>query len=78
MSTFSSSSRMQVAGAWSAFANSLYNIAHDSFGEETAVQAVVDSIIWAFRRLKKPKSREISARNKADFQIIPRWKDETK
>ena len=25
-------------------------------GEETAVQAVVDSIVWAFRRLKKQKA----------------------
>ena len=30
-----------------------------SLGEETAVQAVVDSVAWAFRRLKKPRSREM-------------------
>ena len=34
-------------------------------GEETAVQAVVGSIVWAFRRLKKPRCREISARGYA-------------
>ena len=27
---------------------------------ETAVQAVVGSIVWAFRRLRKPRSREIA------------------
>ena len=26
-----------------------------ALGEETAVQAVVGSIVWAFRRLKKPR-----------------------
>ena len=31
-------------------------------GEETAVQAVVSSIVWAFRRLKKPRGWELSAR----------------
>ena len=34
-------------------------------GEETAVQAVVGSIVWAFRGLKKPRSREMSARGYA-------------
>ena len=34
-------------------------------GEETAVQAVVGSIVWAFRRLKKPMSRGMSARGYA-------------
>ena len=29
--------------------------------EETAVQAVVGSIVWAFGRLKKPRCREMSA-----------------
>ena len=33
--------------------------------EGTAAQAVVGSIVWAFRRLKKPKSREMSARSYA-------------
>ena len=31
--------------------------------EETAAQAVVGSIVWAFRRLKKPRCREMSARS---------------
>ena len=34
-------------------------------GEETAVQSVVGSIVWAFRRLKKPRSREMSTRGYA-------------
>ena len=34
-------------------------------GEETAVQAVVGSIVWAFRRLKKPRCREMSVRGYA-------------
>ena len=34
-------------------------------GEETAVQAVVGSIVWAFGRLKKPRSWEMSARSYA-------------
>ena len=34
-------------------------------GEETAVQVVVGSIVWAFRRLKKPRFREMSARGYA-------------
>ena len=33
--------------------------------EETAAQTVVGSIVWAFRRLKKPRSREMSARSYA-------------
>ena len=33
--------------------------------EETAVQAVVDSIAWAFRKLKKRRCREMSARGYA-------------
>ena len=33
-----------------------------ALGEGTAVQAVVGYIVWAFRRLKKPRCREISAR----------------
>ena len=34
-------------------------------GGETAVQAVIGSIAWAFRRLKKPRSLEMSARGYA-------------
>ena len=34
-------------------------------GEKTAFQAVGGSIVWAFRRLKKPRSREMSARGYA-------------
>ena len=33
-----------------------------------SLQAVVDSIAWAFRRLKKPKSREMSARG---YSVCP-------
>ena len=40
-------------------------------GEETAVQAVVSSIVWAFRRLKKPRSREMSARSYALHSVCP-------
>ena len=37
-----------------------------ALGEETAVQVVVGSIAWAFRRLKKPRRiRETSARGYA-------------
>ena len=39
--------------------------------EETAVQAVVGSIVWAFRRLKKPRSREKSARGYALHSVRP-------
>ena len=40
--------------------------------EETAVLAVVGFIVWAFHRLKKPKSREMSAREvQADnFELV--------
>ena len=40
-------------------------------GEETAVQAVVGSIVWAFRRLKKPRCREMSARGYALHSVCP-------
>ena len=40
-------------------------------GEETAVQAVVGSIIWAFRRLKKPRCREMSASGYALHSVCP-------
>ena len=36
-----------------------------ALGEETTVHAVVGSIVWAFRRLKKPRSREMIARGYA-------------
>ena len=36
-----------------------------ALGKETVVQAVVDSIVWAFRRLKKPSKREMSTRGNA-------------
>ena len=35
--------------------------------EETAVHAVVGSIVWAFHRLKKPGIRDMSARGYAGF-----------
>ena len=40
-------------------------------GEETAVQAVVGSIVWAFRRHKKPRSLEMSARGYALHSVCP-------
>ena len=30
-----------------------------ALGEDTAVQAIVGFIVWAFRRLKKPRFREV-------------------
>ena len=39
--------------------------------EETAVQAVGNSIVWAFRRLKKPRYREMSARGYALHNVCP-------
>ena len=50
-----------------------------ALGEETAVQAVVGSIVWAFRRLKKAASWEMSARGYAlhsvylQLPFISRW-----
>ena len=38
-------------------------------GEETAVQEIVGSINWVFRRLKKPRYREISARGYALYSV---------
>ena len=40
-------------------------------GEETAVQTVIGSIVWAFRRLKKPRSWEMSARGYALHSVCP-------
>ena len=40
-------------------------------GLETAVQAVVGSIVRAFRTLKKPRSREMSARGYALHSVWP-------
>ena len=37
----------------------------------TAAQAVVGSIVWAFRRLKKPKSRQMIARLYALHSVCP-------
>ena len=42
-----------------------------ALGEETAVQAVVGSIVWAFRRLNKPRCREMSARGYALYSVCP-------
>ena len=42
-----------------------------ALGEETAVQAVVGPIVWAFRRLKKPRNQEISARGAALHSVCP-------
>ena len=37
----------------------------------SAVQAVVGSIVWAFRRLKKPRCREMSAPGYALYTVCP-------
>ena len=42
-----------------------------ALGEGTAVQAVIGSNIWAFRRLKKTKIREMSARGYAIHSVCP-------
>ena len=42
-----------------------------ALGEETTVHAVVGSIVWAFRRLKKPRCREMSARGYALHSVRP-------
>ena len=39
--------------------------------EETAVQGVVGSIVWAFRRLKKPRCGEMSARGYKLHSVCP-------
>ena len=39
--------------------------------EETAVQAVVSSIVWWFRMLKKPMRRKMSARGYAFYSVCP-------
>ena len=39
--------------------------------EETAVQAKVGTIVWAFGRLKKPRIREMSARGYALHSVCP-------
>ena len=40
-------------------------------GEKNAVQPVVGFIVWAFRRLKNPRSREMSARGYALHSVRP-------
>ena len=40
-------------------------------GEETAVQAVVGSIVWPFRKFKKPRCRETSACGYALHSVCP-------
>ena len=42
-----------------------------TLGEETAVQAVVGSIVWTFPRLKKPSCREMSGRGYALYSVRP-------
>ena len=43
------------------------------WGEETAVHAIVGSIIWAFRRQKKPRCREMSTRGYALHSECPKF-----
>ena len=42
-------------------------------GKETAVQAIVGSIVWAFRRLNKRRCREMSARGYALHSVCPKF-----
>ena len=42
-----------------------------ALGKEAAVLAVVDSTVWAFRRLKKPRCQEMSARGYALHSVCP-------
>ena len=39
--------------------------------EETTVQAVFGFIVWAVRRLKEPRSREMSARVYVLYNVCP-------
>ena len=43
------------------------------FESSRAVQAVVGSIVWAFRSLKNPKSREMSARGYALHSVCAQF-----
>ena len=42
-------------------------------GEDTAVKAVVGSIVWAFRRFKKPRCQEMSAPGYALHSVCPNF-----
>ena len=42
-----------------------------ALGEVTEAQAVVGSIFWTFRRLKRPRSGEMSARGYALYSFCP-------
>ena len=42
-----------------------------ALGEEISVQEVVGSIVWAFRKLRKPRSREMSALGYALHSVCP-------
>ena len=42
-----------------------------ALGKETAVQALVGSIVWAFCRLEKPRSQEMSAHGYALYSVCP-------
>ena len=42
-----------------------------ALGEDTVVQAAVGSIVRAFRRLKKPRYREMSARGYVLHRVCP-------
>ena len=42
-----------------------------ALGKETAAQAVVGSIVWAFLRLNKPRCREMSVRGYAFHSVRP-------
>ena len=42
-----------------------------TLGKEAAAQAVVGCIVWAFRRPKKPRSREMSVRGYALHRVCP-------
>ena len=42
-----------------------------ALGQESAAQAEVGSIVWVFRRLKKPRIRKMSARGYALHSLRP-------
>ena len=42
-----------------------------ALGEETTVQSVIGCIVWAFRRLKKSRCREMGARGYALHSVRP-------
>ena len=57
---------------WRAPIHSIVNTSTWYSHEEIAAQAAVGSIVWAFRRLKKSRSQEMSARGYALHSVSPK------